>query len=94
MDQISLSSSTCWRPEVASSEWARINSAGRRKLFFAWAGGTEPGQGHYYRIQGQHFMVEYDCTQNDANHIHTVWRDFENDFGDDLLKLHYERFSH
>jgi hypothetical protein len=56
---------------------------------FAWAGGLEPGQGHYYRIQGSSFVVEYDNTQNGANHVHTVWRDFHGDFGRDLLKEHY-----
>jgi hypothetical protein len=80
------------RPELARAQWAKVDAAGKRKLFFAWAGGTDLGQGHYYRIQGEHFIAEYDCTQNNANHIHTVWRDFENDFGDDLLRQHYKRF--
>jgi hypothetical protein len=44
-------------------------------------GGMEPGQGHYYRIQGKSFLVEYDCTQNNNNHIHAAWRDFGSDFG-------------
>ena len=59
-------------------------------LHFAWAGSEQPGQGHYYRIQSATFLIEYDDTQNNANHIHTVWRDLEGDFGLDLLKEHYQ----
>jgi hypothetical protein len=60
------------------------------KLFFAWAGGVEKGQPHYYRIHTPAFLIEYDNTQNDANHIHSVWRDFDGDFGADLLAEHYQ----
>jgi hypothetical protein len=59
-------------------------------LYFAWAGGEQVGQPHYYRIQSPAFLIEYDDTQNNANHIHTVWRDIEGDFGLDLLKEHYQ----
>jgi hypothetical protein len=59
-------------------------------LRFVWIGGLEPGQGHYYRIQGPRFAIEYDNTQNGANHVHTLWRDFERDFGDPLRE-HRER---
>ena len=52
--------------------------------------GIEPGQKHYYRVQGPSFLIEYDNTQGNGNHIHSVWRDLTNDFGDDLLKKHYE----
>lgn len=82
------------RAEVAAADWAKIEKAGWSKIHFAWAGGTEPGTGHYYRIQGETFLLEYDNTQNNANHIHAVWRDLENDFGDDLLKRHYEQTPH
>jgi len=58
-------------------------------LTFAWAGSTEPGQGHYYALRGEHFLVEYDNTQNGANHVHTVWRDSRRDWGEDLLAAHY-----
>ncbi len=58
-------------------------------MTFAWAGGLERGQGHYYRVQAPGLLVEYDNTQNDANHIHTVWRDPERDFGRDILAEHY-----
>jgi hypothetical protein len=63
-------------------------------LFFAWAGSTESGQGHYYRIQTPRILIEYDNTQNDANHIHTVVRDLLNDFGDDVLAKHYQQVPH
>jgi hypothetical protein len=63
-------------------------------MYFAWAGGFEPGEGHYYRIQTPHFLFEYDNTQNDANHVHTVWRQFDGDFGVDLLRRHYETSPH
>lgn len=59
------------------------------RLTFAWAGSTEPGQGHYYALRGEHFLVEYDNTQNGANHVHTVWRDSRRDWGEDLLAAHY-----
>jgi len=59
-------------------------------LFFAWAGGIQKGDPHYYRIQTSAFLIEYDDTQNDANHIHSVWRDFDGDFGLDLLGDHYK----
>jgi hypothetical protein len=81
------------RGEVAAADLAKIMRAGQDNLGFAWAGGTEPGQGHYYRIQGPTFLIEYDNTQNGANHIHAVYRDFEEDFGRDLLSEHY-RQSH
>jgi hypothetical protein len=60
---------------------------------FAWAGPTEVAEGHYYRIQGPTFVIEYANTQNDANHHHTTYRDFENDFGRNTLRDHY-RHSH
>ena len=62
---------------------------GGADIRFAWAGDTVPGGPHYYRLQGPRFFVELDNTQNGANHVHTVWRDGEGDFGDDLLADHY-----
>jgi hypothetical protein len=79
------------RTELAAATLAEINAAGIDKVCFAWAGGFEPGQGHYYRIQGPTFVVEFDNTQNDANHVHSVWRDFKNDFGHDFLAAHYAK---
>ncbi|HYR58564.1 MAG TPA: DUF3500 domain-containing protein, partial [Chthoniobacteraceae bacterium] len=78
------------RPDVASEDWAKIEKNGLDKLRFTWAGGLELGQPHYYRVQGGHFILEYDNTQNDANHVHSIWRDFDHDFGGDLLKAHID----
>ena len=60
------------------------------ELYFAWAGSPEPGEGHYYRVHAPQFLIEYDNTQGNANHVHSVWRDLENDFGGDALARHYE----
>jgi hypothetical protein len=76
------------RPDVAAEDLARIEKAGLEKIHFAWAGGFELGQPHYYRVQGGHFVLEYDNTQNDANHVHSMWRDFDHDFDKDMLKAH------
>lgn len=75
-------------PELAAAELARIEADGMGELRLAWAGSLEPGQPHYYRIQGPSFVIEYDNTQDGANHVHTVWRDFERDFGNDPLRAH------
>ena len=75
--------------ELAAQEAARLLGAALDGVHFAWAGGAEPKQPHYYRLQGPRFLVEYDNTQNGANHIHSVWRDPEGDFGADLLAQHY-----
>ena len=56
---------------------------------FAWAGPVERGAGHYYAVRGPTFLLEYDNTQDDANHIHSVWRDLRRDWGGDLLSAHY-----
>ena len=78
----------------ASRQLRRIEEAGFERLHFAWAGADRPGEPHYYRIHGPTVLVEYDNTQNGANHIHTVWRDLENDFGGDLLRKHRARHPH
>ncbi len=78
------------RPDVAAEDLAKIEKAGLGNLYFAWAGGFDRGQPHYYRVQGGHFVLEYDNTQNEANHVHSVWRDFDHDFGADLLGAHYK----
>ncbi len=77
-------------PALAKDRLAKVEKAGFDKMNFAWAGGLKRGDGHYYRIQGPTFLIEYDCTQNDANHIHSVWREFDGDFGRDLLREHYK----
>ena len=76
---------------IAQAQWQKIHKAGLEKIRFAWAGGLEAGQGHYYRVQGPSFVIEYDNTQGNANHVHSVWRDIDGDFGMDLLKEHYQK---
>jgi hypothetical protein len=78
-----------FRPEIASAERDRIGSAGLDDVTFAWAGPDEPGRGHYYAVRGPAFLVEYDNTQDGANHIHAVYRDLANDWGEDVLARHY-----
>jgi hypothetical protein len=75
--------------EIAAARKAQIQRAGN-DLRFAWAGGIERGEPHYYRVQTPTFLIEYDDTQSNANHIHSVWRDFAGDFGRDLLSAHYQ----
>lgn len=77
------------RPELAEDRLAKLREAGIENIKFAWIGGLERGEKHYYRVQGPTFVIEYDNTQNDANHIHVAWRDFKGDFGQDILKGHY-----
>ncbi len=77
-----------YRPEIADGELAKIATAGWEKLNFAWAGATATGAGHYYRVQGSTFVIEFDNTQNNAHHPHAVLRDFGNDFGTDYLQQH------
>ncbi|HTQ53670.1 MAG TPA: DUF3500 domain-containing protein [Bryobacteraceae bacterium] len=75
--------------QIAQTRADQIRKAGK-DIYFAWAGGIQKGDPHYYRVQTVSFLIEYDDTQNNANHIHSVWRDFNGDFGVDLLKLHYQ----
>jgi hypothetical protein len=76
---------------VAAERMSRLRAAGVDAIRFAWIGATTrlPRAAHYYRIQGPTFLIEYDNTQNGANHQHIVWRDFNGDFGADLLAQHY-----
>jgi hypothetical protein len=80
--------------DIAADRKAKISAAGMDKITFAWAGGTDRGEKHYYRVQGPTFLIEYDNTQNNGNHVHSVWRDFEGDFGRDLLREHLKSVSH
>lgn len=75
--------------EVAENRIAQINQAGRN-IYFAWSGGINRGDQHYYRVQTPLFLIELDDTQDNANHIHSVWRDLNGDFGQDLLQQHYQ----
>jgi Protein of unknown function (DUF3500) len=80
--------------DVGAERIARIKQAGFEKVTFAWAGPLEPGKQHYYRVQGPTFLVEYDNSQNQGNHVHSVWRDFAGDFGRDLLREHVKSVGH
>jgi hypothetical protein len=75
-------------PEIAADRMAKITAAGMDNVAFAWAGPVERGQKHYFRVQGPTFLIEFDNTQNDGNHVHSIWRDFSDDFGRDLLREH------
>jgi len=74
---------------VAQAREEQIRKAGKN-IWFAWSGGVNKGDPHYYRVQTASFLIEYDDTQDNANHIHSVWRDFNGDWGEDLLKDHYQ----
>jgi hypothetical protein len=74
---------------VADDAWARVVAPGLAGTTFAWAGSDRPGEGHYYAIRGERLLVEYDNTQNRANHVHALWRDLVDDWGDDTLAAHY-----
>ena len=81
---------------LADQRLAKVRADGWANVRFAWMGPTVkgPGNGNYYRIQGKSFLIEYDNTQNQANHQHIVWRDFAGDFGVDVLAEHYARVPH
>jgi hypothetical protein len=81
-------------PDLSAQRLADIKKAGQEKIGFAWAGPIEPGQKHYYRVQGPTFLIEFDNTQNNGNHIHSVWRDFAGDYGRDLLREHLATVRH
>jgi hypothetical protein len=75
-------------PDIAADRIAALEKARLDRIAFAWAGSTVRGARHYYRVQGPTFLIEFDNTQNDGNHVHAVWRDFDGDFGRDLLRDH------
>jgi hypothetical protein len=75
--------------QLAEYRQQQIEKA-RKNIFFAWSGGINQGDLHYYRVQTSAFLIEFDDTQDGANHIHSVWRDFNGDFGKDLLSMHYK----
>ena len=75
--------------EVAGAQMHGLERAGMDNLTFAWAGGTSPGERHYYRVQGPTLLIEHDNTQANGNHIHSAWRNPADDFGDDVLAAHY-----
>ena len=78
-------------PGLVERERARYDGEGLDGVAFAWAGGAERGEPHYYRLQGPHLLAEWDHTQRGVNHAHSVWRDPTRDFGLDLLAEHRAR---
>jgi len=80
--------------DIAAERMASIRDVGLDGIGFAWAGPTERGAQHYYRVQGPTFLIEYDNFQGDGNHVHSVWRDFNGDFGRDLLREHLQASAH
>lgn len=75
--------------DIAQKQWDKLQKSGLNQLYFAWMGGIQAGEPHYYRIHGPTLLIEYDNVQNGNNHIHSVWRDLTDDFGEDLLRAHY-----
>ena len=83
-----------WQTTSRQSGWRPSRRPASRRLTFAWAGAAERGQKHYYRIQGPTFLIEHDNAQDNGNHVHSVWRDFNGDFGRDLLREHLASVAH
>jgi len=81
-------------PDIATERMARIKAAGLDKIMFAWSGAIEKGQQYQYQVQGPTFLIEHNNTQNNGNHIHAVWRDFNGDFGRDVLAEHLAALPH
>lgn len=80
--------------QLADERLKKLQSEDLDDIRFGWAGSTDIKKPHYYRIQGKTFLIEFDNSQNDANHVHTIWRDFEGDFGRDLIRAHREAHEH
>ena len=78
----------------AKKRMEKLKNEEMNEMRFGWTGGINPGEGHYYRIQGKSFLIELANKQNNANHIHTIWRDFNGDFGKDLIGEHYKNSDH
>ena len=76
------------RGDVSGEKMHEIQHQGVGDFHLAWAGGLEKGQAHYYRIHAGNFFVEYDNIQNGVNHIHSVYRDVDNDFASDVMREH------
>ena len=87
-----------YRVTLAKQQYDKLQKSGMDSLRFAWAGDLTPqlgdGKGWYYRLHGPTILIEYDNSQNNANHVHTVVRDLTNDFGEDMLKEHYGKKKH
>lgn len=81
-------------PDIAELRMAKIRQGGPENISFAWAGGTLRGEVSYFRVQGPSFLIEFDNTQRDPNHVHSAWRDFDGDFGRDLIREHLMQEPH
>ena len=79
--------------EAAAERRKQVREAGD-DVHFAWVGSADGSGRQYYRIQAATFLIEYLNVQNDANHVHSVWRDFDGDFGRDVLKEHLRKHPH
>jgi hypothetical protein len=88
MDALVAEYATNFPPMIADFRMDQFRKT-QSEAYFAWLGGVNPGEGHYYLLRTPAFLIEYDNTQNGNNHIHSVWRDFNGDFGQDLLGGHY-----
>ena len=80
--------------DIAADRVNKIKAAGIEKITFAWSGSSEPRQPYFYQVQGPTFVLEHNNTQNNANHIHSVWRDYNGDFGRDILGEHLAAMPH
>ena len=80
-----------YHPLLAEETLTEIAQAGVDKITFAWAGALKRGEATYYRVQGPTFLIEFDNSQNNANHVHSTYREFKGDFGHDLLAEHYAK---
>lgn len=81
-------------PALQASRWDRIEAGGWDNIHFAWMGSIAPEARNYYRVQGPEFLIEYCAVALTENHVHTVWREFNGDFGRDLLREHYQQNPH
>jgi len=75
---------------IAGDAVDRVRKTPASELHFLWIGALDPGKPHYWRVQGPRFAIELDNVQGGASHVHTLWRDLDDDFGEDLLRRHYE----
>ncbi|MDQ8200596.1 DUF3500 domain-containing protein [Pelagicoccus enzymogenes] len=80
--------------ELGEAVLAELENGGWELVRFGWAGPVDREQGNYYYLQGARFLIEYDNTQNGNNHIHSVWREFDGDFGEDLIQAHRHQHAH
>jgi hypothetical protein len=83
--------------EKATAEYEKITKAGLANIYFGWIGGTKEKEAHYYVVNGPTFLIEFDNNggpRNSANHIHAIWREKGNEYGEDVLKKHYQTEKH